>query len=176
LDLNVCGTLLAVLNNLGPLRAAAGSIVTFSGGGATGPMPRFDAYATSKTAVVRLTENIATDLINEGIRANSVAPGFVLTSMHEQTLAAGPDLVGTEYFEKTRQTLLGGGDSPQLAAELVAFLVSDMSYGITGKLLSARWDPWRDTAFQERLRTEKDLATLRRIDDIFYTAAEVSAK
>jgi 3-oxoacyl-[acyl-carrier protein] reductase len=175
LDLNVCGTLLAVLSNLGPLRAAAGSIVTFSGGGATGPMPRFDAYATSKTAVVRLTENIATDLINEGIRANSVAPGFVLTSMHEQTLAAGPDLVGAEYFQRTQQTLLGGGDSPQLAAELVAFLVSDTSYGITGKLLSARWDPWRDPLFQERLRTEKDLATLRRIDDIFYTAAEVSA-
>ena len=32
-----------------------GSVVTFSGGGATGPLPRFDAYAASKAAVVRLT-------------------------------------------------------------------------------------------------------------------------
>jgi NAD(P)-dependent dehydrogenase (short-subunit alcohol dehydrogenase family) len=170
LDLNVCGTLLAVLSCLEPLRSRGGSIVTFSGGGATGPMPRFDAYATSKAAVVRLTENLAADLATEGIRANSVAPGFVLTSMHDETLAAGPDLVGTEYFEKTRRTVLGGlGDSPQLAAELVAFLISDASRGITGKLLSARWDQWQNTKFQERLRTEKDLATLRRIDDSFYT-------
>ena len=62
LDLNVCGTLLAILTCLDALRAAHGSIITFSGGGATAPMPRYDAYAASKAAVVRLTENLAVDL------------------------------------------------------------------------------------------------------------------
>ncbi|MCU1490082.1 MAG: hypothetical protein JWM85_1487, partial [Acidimicrobiaceae bacterium] len=62
-----------------------------------------------------------------------------------------------------------GGDSPQLAAELTAFLLSDRAEGITGKLLSARWDPWREAGFQARLRVEKDLATIRRIDDQFFT-------
>jgi len=169
LDLNVCGTLLAVLAGIDGLRSARGSIVTFSGGGATAPMPRFDAYATSKAAVVRLTENLATELAADEVRANSVAPGFVLTPMHEETLAAGPERVGEAYFQRTRQAITEGvGDSPELAAELVGFLVSDESRGITGKLISARWDPWRDTAFQDRLRTEKDLATLRRIDDQFF--------
>lgn len=173
LDVNVCGTLLAVLSNLEPLRAGCGSIVTFSGGGATGPMPRYDAYAASKAAVVRLTENIAADLMEDGIRANSIAPGFVLTSMHDETLDAGPGLAGAAYYEKTRRTVDNGvGDSPQLAAELVTFLASDVSQGITGKLISARWDPWRNPEFQQRLRSERDLATLRRIDDTFYTVAE----
>ncbi len=172
LDVNVCGTLLAVLAGLEGLRAARGSIVTFSGGGATAPMPRFDAYAASKAAVVRLTENLAAELASDAVRANSVAPGFVVTSMHDETLAAGPQLVGEAYFQKTRNAVTaGGGDSPELAAELVGFLVSDESRGITGKLISARWDPWREEAFQERLRTENDLATLRRIDDQFFIPA-----
>jgi 3-oxoacyl-[acyl-carrier protein] reductase len=172
LDLNVCGTLLAVLAGIEGLRAAKGSIVTFSGGGATSPLPRFDAYAASKAAVVRLTENIAEDLRDDEVRANSVAPGFVLTPMHEETLAAGPERVGEAYFQKTRRAMTeGGGDPPELAADLVGFLVSDASRGITGKLISARWDPWREVAFQDRLRTERDLASLRRIDDQVFTPA-----
>ncbi len=173
LDLNVCGTLLAVLACIGELRSTQGSIVTFSGGGATAPMARFDAYATSKAAVVRLTENLAAELDADNIRANSVAPGFVLTPMHDETLAAGPELVGKSYFERTQRAMADRtADSPQLAADLVEFLVSEQSRGITGKLISARWDPWREPEFQDRLRKEKDLATLRRIDDQFYTTVE----
>jgi 3-oxoacyl-[acyl-carrier protein] reductase len=170
-DVNLTGTVLAIMAGLPALRSKKGSIVTFSGGGATGPMPRFDAYAASKAAVVRLTENIAVELSESGVRANSVAPGFVLTAMHDATLAAGPELAGADYFERTRQARQQEqGDSPRLAAELTTFLLSDAASGISGKLLSARWDPWRDPAFQERLRNEEHLATLRRIDDQFFTA------
>ena len=166
LEVNLIGSLLSISCNLNALRAAKGSVVTFSGGGATGPFPRYDAYAASKVAVVRLTENLAMELVDTGIRLNSVAPGFVVSKMHEQTLAAGPTLVGDEYYERTRKIVQSGaGDSPALAAELVAFLLSDEAAGISGKLLSARWDPWQDETFQARLRNEPDLATLRRIDD-----------
>ncbi len=172
LDVNVTGTLLAVVASLEPLIAGRGSIVTFSGGGATAPFPRFDAYAASKAAVVRLTENLAATLIEHGVRANSVAPGFIVTAMHDATIAAGPEAVGTDYYERTRRAIAEGtGDPPELAGELTAFLLSDAATGITGKLISARWDPWRDEEFQARLRAEKDLATLRRIDDQFFTAA-----
>lgn len=174
IDINLTGTLLAIMTGLQPLLATRGSIVTFSGGGATSPMPRFDAYAASKAAVVRLTENLAAELGEHGVRANSIAPGFVLTDMHDATLEAGPELAGTAYFERTRAAReTAQGDSPGLAAELASFLISDASSGITGKLLSARWDPWRDSDFQERLRHEDDLATLRRIDDQFFTAMNV---
>jgi 3-oxoacyl-[acyl-carrier protein] reductase len=165
---NLLGTWNAARACLPDIRRNGGSIVTFSGGGATTPFPRFDAYAASKAAVVRLTENLAAA---GDVRANSVAPGFVVTGMQDDVLSAGAQRVGQEYFETiSRAVAEGGGEDPQLAADLVAWLVSDEAQGISGKLLAAKWDPWRDPGFQERLRTEPDLATLRRIDDQFFTS------
>jgi 3-oxoacyl-[acyl-carrier protein] reductase len=172
LDVNLVGTLLPIVTLLEPLGAGGGSVVTFSGGGATGAFPRFDAYATSKVAVARLTENLAAELGPRGIRLNCVAPGFILTNMHNATLAAGPELVGADYYQRTRSAMeSGGGDPAHLAADLAAFLLSDDSRTITGRLISARWDPWRDEAFRDRLGREPDLATLRRIDDQFFVPA-----
>jgi 3-oxoacyl-[acyl-carrier protein] reductase len=166
LRVNLVGTWNAIRACLPSLRREDGAVVTFSGGGATAPFQNFDAYASSKAAVVRLTENLAAT----GLRANAIAPGFVVTGMQDDVLAAGPDRVGQVYYDKVRQAVRsGGGEDPQLAADLAAFLLSDSARGIGGKLISARWDPWRDDAFQERLRSEKDLATLRRIDDQFFT-------
>ena len=70
------------------------------------PLPRYDAYAASKAAVVRLTENLAA---SEDVEINSVAPGFVATRMHQQTLQAGPHAAGQGYYDRTRTELAGGG-------------------------------------------------------------------
>ncbi len=169
-DVNLFGTLLAIMTCLDGLTAARGSVVTMSGGGATGSFPRYSAYATSKAAVVRMTENIAADLEGTGIRLNAVAPGFVVSEIHDATLRAGPAVAGVEYHERTVRALRDGGDSPVEAANLICFLLSAASQGINGKLLSAVWDPWDSEAFQIRLRNEADLATLRRIDDQFFTS------
>jgi 3-oxoacyl-[acyl-carrier protein] reductase len=169
LEVNLVGTLLGVVTLLEALKATRGSIVTYSGGGASGPLPRFDAYAASKAAVVRLTENIAVDLDESGVRANSVAPGFIVTPMHDETLRAGADRVGHAYHQRTRRAVEEGfRDSPVLAARLTAFLLSDASEGITGRLISAQWDPWDDPSFQDQLRRDTDLATLRRVDGRVY--------
>ncbi|MGD0894752.1 MAG: SDR family oxidoreductase [Acidimicrobiales bacterium] len=173
LDVNVTGTLLAVTTCLDGLRRAGGSVVTFAGGGATAPFPRFDGYATSKAAVVRLTENLAVELAADRIRVNAIAPGFIVTPMHDDILAAGPDSVGAEFYARTHRAHEAGvADPAELVQELVAFLLSDESAGITGRIISAQWDPWKDEAFRERLRDENDLATLRRIDDQFFTTRE----
>jgi NAD(P)-dependent dehydrogenase (short-subunit alcohol dehydrogenase family) len=167
---NLTGTFLALRHALPRLAATGGAAVTFSGGGGTGPLARYDAYAATKAAVVRLTENVAAGARASGVRVNAVAPGFVATRMHEGTLAAGPEAAGEAYLERTRSELRRGGDDAGEAAALVAFLLSEAAEGITGKLLSAKWDPWRDAAFRARLAAEPDLATLRRIDDQFFTA------
>jgi NAD(P)-dependent dehydrogenase (short-subunit alcohol dehydrogenase family) len=172
IEVNLLGTWLAINACLPLLRSSGGSVVTFSGGGATSPLPRFDAYAASKAAVVRLTENLARDLADDGVRLNSVAPGFVVTRMQDAALAAGPEGAGSDYFEKTQRQVEEGGSPAERAAQLVAFLLSDEAHGITGKLISAPWDPWEDEDFRQRLRDEPDLATLRRIDDQFFTTSE----
>lgn len=171
LEVNVVGTLIPLTALLDLLESGTGAVVTFSGGGATAAFPRYDAYATSKSAVARLTENLSGDLGERGVRINAVAPGFVVSGMHHGTLAAGPQRAGDAYFERTERALGSGeADPPGAAAELVAFLLSGRAAGITGRLISARWDPWRDRAFQERLRSEADLGAIRRIDDQFFTS------
>lgn len=171
LRINVYGTLLAVHAVIGSVSSVRGSIVTFSGGGGTGPLVRFDAYAASKAAVVRLTENLGLDLADRGVRVNAIAPGFVATQMHRHTIEAGAERAGSDFVERTRKLLEGEtGVSPRLAADLIAFLLSDDSRGITGKLLSAQWDPWQDPEFRARLAADPALATIRRIDEQFFTA------
>ena len=106
----------------------------------------------------------------DGIRVNCVAPGFVLTEMHERTMEAGADQVGQDYFARTARALASDeGDSPDLAANLVSFLLSPESVSVTGKLISARWDAWQDEVFRARLASDPDFATLRRIDGQFFT-------
>ena len=171
LEVNVIGTLLAIRACLRGLRSSRGAVVTFSGGGATAPLPRFDAYAASKAAVVRFSENISGELAREGVRVNCVAPGFVATEIHQSTLEAGPELVGADYFERTRTELERGGAPASDAAELVCLLLEDRpDASFTGKLISAQWDAWREPSFRRRLAEEPDLATLRRIDDAFFAA------
>lgn len=171
LEVNLIGTLLAIRTCLPALRASRGAVVTFSGGGATAPLPRFDAYAASKAAVVRLSENIALELAGDGVRINSVAPGFVATDIHKSTLAAGPERAGAAYFEHTSAELGRGGVPASEAAELVCLLLEhDPHTPFTGKLISAQWDPWRDPEYRAQLHEHRDLATLRRIDDELFSS------
>jgi NAD(P)-dependent dehydrogenase (short-subunit alcohol dehydrogenase family) len=171
ISINLIGTALAVHHLLPLLRESRGRVVTFSGGGGTGPLVRYDAYAASKAAIVRLTENIAAD---GQIEINAIAPGFVATAMHTGTLEAGPEASGEEYFQKTKDQLAAGGFPASKAADLVAFLLSPKAEGITGRLISAQWDPWREDGFQARLRDDADLGRLRRIDEQFYARFESS--
>ncbi len=150
----------------GMIARKKGKIINLSGGGSASPRPNFSAYAVSKTAIVRFTEILAIELLDSHIDVNAISPGAVNTKMLDEVLLAG-SRAGNEAkaAQKRRDE---GGDDPQLAAELACFLASDESDRITGKLISARWDPWRDTSFRAKLRSDKDFATLRRIDDKYF--------
>lgn len=146
------------------LKEPRAKIVNYSGGGGTGPFPNYTAYAASKAAVVRFTENLARELDEDGVDANCVAPGFVATRMHQDTLSAGPGAAGEGYFASTQKQLSEGGTPPEKAADLTTFLLSAASDGITGKLISAPWDPYLEPDFHAALRADGDFATVRRID------------
>ncbi|HEX2786719.1 MAG TPA: SDR family oxidoreductase [Ignavibacteria bacterium] len=140
-------------------------IVNYSGGGAATPFANYSAYATSKVAIVRFTENLSIELADENFDINCIAPGFVITRLHEQTIQEGAGKAGKAFFEGTQKQMESGGVPPEKAADLTAFLLSDESDGITGKFISAPWDAWTEKDFQDLLKSDKDFATLRRIDN-----------
>jgi 3-oxoacyl-[acyl-carrier protein] reductase len=172
-EINLIGSHLAVHFCLPLLAAQRGSAVMFGGGGATSPLPRYDAYAASKAGVARLVENLAPVLAETGVSINCVAPGFVVTRMHDVTLAAGAENAGLAYFERTLSQIAEGGFPSSEAAQLVLLLLGGVPF--TGKLISAQWDPWREVEFHRRLASSKDLGTIRRIDGVQFGPLETAS-
>ncbi|MDP2137675.1 MAG: SDR family oxidoreductase [Candidatus Didemnitutus sp.] len=162
-QVNVTGTLLVCQHAIRAMKThGGGKIINISGGGATNPMPRFAAYAATKAAVVRLTETLAEEYRANHIDVNAIAPGALRTRLTAQVLAAGPELAGADFFAKNKKWSDEGAADPKLAAALGVFLASSASDGITGKLISAQWDPWKEPAKFRTLATG-DVYTLRRI-------------
>lgn len=144
-------------------RQRYGKIVQLSGGGATTPLPRITAYAASKAAIVRLAESVALDVKDEGIDVNSIAPGALNTRMMDQLLAAGADAVGERFYARMKQMAEGGTTPLEVGAALAVFLGSADSDGITGRLISAPWDPWAGLPARRAELDATDIYTLRRI-------------
>jgi NAD(P)-dependent dehydrogenase (short-subunit alcohol dehydrogenase family) len=143
-------------------RSARGKIVILSGGGATKPLPNLSAYAASKAGVVRFGETLAEELREAGIDVNMVAPGALNTRLLDEVLEAGPEVVGEAFYAASLKQRQSGGTPLEVGAALCVFLGSRASDGITGKLISAPWDPWQRFA-AEKSRLDGDVYTLRRI-------------
>ncbi len=164
IDINLKGTVLpcrAVLPHFKKHRA--GKIIILSGGGATKPMPYMSAYAASKAAVVRFAETLAEEVKDFNIDVNTVAPGALNTRLLDEILAAGPDKVGKAFYEQSLTQKNQGGTPLTVGADLCTFLASPASNGITGKLLSAVWDPWQQLPDYIAELKNSDIYTLRRI-------------
>ena len=164
LDINLHGTLLTCQAAARRFKAAGyGKIVNLSGGGATSPMPNLSAYAASKAAVVRLTETLALELRPARVDVNAVAPGALNTRMLDEVLAAGPEVVGADLYQRLLKQAKEGGVPLALGADLSVYLASAESDGVTGKLISAKWDPWqRLHEYRDELNAG-DIYALRRI-------------
>ena len=161
---NLFGTYLMIKHALPLLDDSdAPRIINFSGGGAFNPFPNYSAYACSKAGVVRLTESLAVEFAARGIRVNAVAPGFVRTPIHDATLEAGPDRAGEEQFAFTLEAMRST-KSPDVVIDCVRFLLSSASDALTGKTISANYDPWNDPEFVKNLDkiVDSDLFGLRR--------------
>ena len=164
LDINLFGVLLpcrAVIPHF--KQARYGKIVVLSGGGATNPLPNLSCYAASKAAAVRLMETLAEELREFKVDVNAVAPGALKTRLIDQVLAAGPEKVGAAFFAKNKKWAEEGATPLELGASLCVYLASQESDGITGKLISAQWDPWKELRRHRDELDKSDIYCLRRI-------------
>jgi NAD(P)-dependent dehydrogenase (short-subunit alcohol dehydrogenase family) len=97
------------------------SIFGTSGGFGTSP-----AYHAAKGAVRTLTKNVALHWATEGVRVNSVHPGFIRTPILDQ--AKGTDV----WNAMTASTPMGRLGEPEEIAAAVAYLASDDASFVTG--------------------------------------------
>jgi len=167
ISINLMGTVLACRAVLPSLirsgRQRRGKIILLSGGGATKPLPNLSAYAASKAAVVRFGETLAEEVRSLGVDVNAVAPGALNTRLLEEVLEAGPERVGRAFYEQSLKQKAEGGTPLEQGAALCVFLASPASDGITGRLISAVWDPWETLPERAAEMSDSDVFTLRRI-------------
>jgi 3-oxoacyl-[acyl-carrier protein] reductase len=143
-------------------KKSGSSIINISGGGATGPRVNFSAYATAKAGLVRFSETISEELKLKGIRVNCIAPGAMKTDMLREVLIKR-DVAGVSEIKKAENILSNDDLTITRVANLAFFLASDISKGITGKLISAIWDNWEQLPNYLDELSRSDVYTLRRI-------------
>lgn len=147
----------------GMIQRQQGRIINLSGGGATGPRPHFSAYAVAKAGLVRFSETIAEEVKSFHIAVNCVAPGVMNTDMLAQIRQAGVTKVGDKEYQQAAAKADDDDTVIKRAADLCLFLAASASDGITGKLISAVWDPWTTLADYVHELQNSDIYTLRRI-------------
>ena len=165
ININFLGTVY-MCSTLAPLMISDGikKIINYSGGGAATPFANYSAYACSKAAIVRFTENLSLELDINEYNINCVAPGFVATRLHRDTISAGALSAGNDFYQKTINQINGDAISPDVAANLTIFLLSTNSDGINGKFISAPWDDWQKKYFQEKLLKDKETSLGRPVE------------
>ena len=85
-------------------------------------------YSASKAGMIGLAKSIALELGSRGVRANAIAPGFIITEMTDKL----PDAIKAEWNKKIP---LRRGGTPEEIAKVALFLASDLSSYVSGQVI-----------------------------------------
>ena len=85
-------------------------------------------YSASKAGMIGLAKSIALELGSRGVRANAIAPGFIITEMTDKL----PDAVKEDWNKKIP---LRRGGTPEEIAKVALFLASDLSSYVSGQVI-----------------------------------------
>jgi NAD(P)-dependent dehydrogenase (short-subunit alcohol dehydrogenase family) len=145
LDTNLTGVFLCCKHALKVMIAAEkGAIVNVSSINGLRGFPNRASYGASKAAVVNLTETIARECAEQGIRVNAVCPGGVDTPRMPQLMANLAELEGRTRedgfadYERRRPALL----QPEQVAALILYLASAESDKVTGNAVKIGLQIW----------------------------------
>ncbi|MCE5178614.1 MAG: 3-oxoacyl-[acyl-carrier-protein] reductase [Porphyromonadaceae bacterium] len=111
------------------MRQKSGSIVNMSSVvGVSGNAGQAN-YSASKAGMIGLAKSVAKELGSRGIRANAIAPGFIITEMTGQL----SEEVRNEW---AKQIPLRRGGTPEDVANVALFLASDLSSYVSGQVIN----------------------------------------
>lgn len=129
MKVNVTGTFLMCREAIPHLLKTKGSIVNAASTAAQAGLPWGSAYSASKGALLSMTRSIAVEYAKQGIRANTVSPGDIITEG-----MANPKLPeGVDMSLMARCMSLTGRKEPEVIASTIALLCSDDGIHITGE-------------------------------------------
>jgi glucose 1-dehydrogenase len=130
-DVNVRSTWLLAVAAYGALRESRGSLIAIGSASGVTPHPGFGAYSASKAALSMLVRQLAMEWAADGIRVNSVNPGFTVTPRTEATYR-------DERLRDARLRMvpMGRWGRPEEIAAAVAFFASSDAAYCTGQSLA----------------------------------------
>lgn len=127
----------------GMLAAGRGNIVNIASWAGKNALPQYFAYCTSKFAVIGMTQSMAVDLGQHGIRVNAVCPGIIMnTPTREMAEAEARQRGLPPASERAKAVPMRRLGQPDDIADCVAFLLSDQAGYLTGQSLNATGGLW----------------------------------
>lgn len=156
LDTHLRGTFL-VSKEMGRMMLdnGGGTIVNISSIAGLGGLPRRNAYGAAKAGIIAMTRSMACEWAPQGIRVNSIAPGYVETALVRKLTNAGR----IDIAQIRRRIPMGQLGEPDDIAEAAYFLSSPAAKYITGAVLSVDggWNAFSDFGDAHPLETGGEL-------------------
>jgi 3-oxoacyl-[acyl-carrier protein] reductase len=135
IEINLLGVVHSVRAALpGMLQRRSGKILVVACDTDSVPKLNFSAYETSKTAAARFVESISAELVDHNVQINCFDPGPAYTNFTDEVIAASERL-DPGVVAEAREIRRTGGLTPDLQFNHAAYLVSERSNHITGKLI-----------------------------------------
>jgi NAD(P)-dependent dehydrogenase (short-subunit alcohol dehydrogenase family) len=139
IELTVLGALRLIQGFTPALAESKGSVVNVNSMVLRHSQPKYGAYKMAKSALLAMSQSLATELGSQGIRVNSVAPGYIwgdtLKGYFEHQAGKYGTTVEQIYDATAVNSDLKRLPTEEEVASAILFLASDLSSGITGQTL-----------------------------------------
>jgi len=125
-------------------KGKGGKIVIFCSQAGTHGVPGSAAYSAAKYGTIGLTKSLALELAKYQINVNGINPGMIVTNLRDESFTKMAQTEGITWEEarKKDHAMLGTKipwgrlGTPEEAADLTYFLVSDLSTYVTGEVIA----------------------------------------